>query len=31
MLEQRNNTEQEKLALQAKWEEEKAALQQGRE
>jgi hypothetical protein len=31
MLEQCNNAEQEKLALQAKWEEVKATLQQDRE
>jgi hypothetical protein len=31
MLEQRSNAEQEKLALQAKWEKEKATLQQDRE
>ena len=31
MLEQRSNTKQENLALQAKWEEEKETLQQDRE
>jgi hypothetical protein len=31
MLEQHSNAKQEKLALQAKWEEEKATLQQDRE
>jgi hypothetical protein len=31
MLEQRSNAEQEKLALQGKWKEEKAVLQQDRE
>jgi hypothetical protein len=31
MLEQCSNAEQEKLALQAKWEEEKSVLQQDRE
>jgi hypothetical protein len=31
MLEQRSNAKQEKLALQEKWEEEKATLQQDRE
>jgi hypothetical protein len=31
MIEQRNNVEQEKIPLQAKWEEEKETLQQDRE
>jgi hypothetical protein len=31
LLEQPSNTEREKLALQAKWEEEKATLQQDKE